>query len=49
MLARAESGAIVLLHNGTLNTVRALPGIIVELQRRGYKLVTLSQLARETE
>ena len=49
VLARAESGAIILLHNGTLNTVRALPGIIVELQRRGYKLVTLSQLARDTE
>ena len=49
VLARAESGAIILLHNGTLNTVRALPGIIVELQRRGYQMVTLSQLARDTE
>ncbi len=49
VLARAESGAIIVLHNGTLNTVRALPGVIVELQRRGYNLVTLSQLARDTE
>ena len=48
VLARAESGAIILLHNGTLNTVRALPGIIAELQRRGYDLVTVSQLARDT-
>jgi hypothetical protein len=46
VLARAEPGGIVLLHNGTLNTVRALPEIIIELQRRGYRLVTVSELAR---
>ncbi len=46
VLARAESGAIILLHNATLNTVRALPQIIAELRRRGYDLVTVSQLAR---
>jgi peptidoglycan/xylan/chitin deacetylase (PgdA/CDA1 family) len=49
VLARAESGAIILLHNGTLGTVRALPAIIVELQRRGYDLVTVSHLARDSE
>ena len=49
VMVRAEAGAVVLLHNGTLNTVRALPDIIVNLQRRGYRLVTLSQLARDTE
>jgi chitin deacetylase len=49
VLARAESGAIVLMHNGTLNTVRALPAIIVELRRRGYALVTVSELARDAE
>jgi len=47
VLARAEPGAIILLHNGTLNTVRALPVIITELKRRGYGLVTVSQLARD--
>jgi peptidoglycan/xylan/chitin deacetylase (PgdA/CDA1 family) len=49
VLARAEPGAIVLMHNGTLNTVRALPAIIVELRRRGYALVTVSELARDAE
>jgi peptidoglycan/xylan/chitin deacetylase (PgdA/CDA1 family)/negative regulator of sigma E activity len=49
VLARAEPGAIVLMHNGTLNTVRALPDIIVELRRRGYALVTISQLARDAQ
>lgn len=49
VLARAEPGAIILLHNGTLNTVRVLPEIITELQRRGYDLVTLSELSRGTE
>ncbi|HEV2280817.1 MAG TPA: polysaccharide deacetylase family protein [bacterium] len=49
VLARAEPGAIVLMHNGTLNTVRALPAVIVELRRRGYTLVTVSQLARDAE
>src|SRR5579864_5364849 len=49
VLARAEPGAIVLMHNGTLNTVRALPAIIAELRRRGYALVTVSQLARDAD
>jgi peptidoglycan/xylan/chitin deacetylase (PgdA/CDA1 family)/negative regulator of sigma E activity len=46
VVAHAEPGAIVLLHNGTLNTVRALPRIIVELRRRGYRFVTLSEMAQ---
>lgn len=45
VVSHAEPGAIVLLHNGTLNTVRALPTIIVELRRRGYTFVTLSEMA----
>jgi peptidoglycan/xylan/chitin deacetylase (PgdA/CDA1 family)/negative regulator of sigma E activity len=49
VLARAEPGAIVLMHNGTLTTVRALPAIIAELRRRGYALVTVSELARDAE
>ena len=49
VLARAEPGAVVLMHNATLNTVRALPAIVVELRRRGYALVTVSQLARDAE
>jgi peptidoglycan/xylan/chitin deacetylase (PgdA/CDA1 family) len=49
VVTRAEPGAIILLHDGTLNTLRALPEMIVELQRRGYELVTLRDLARGTE
>ncbi|HKX18486.1 MAG TPA: polysaccharide deacetylase family protein [bacterium] len=49
VLARAEPGAIILMHSTTLNTVRALPAIIVELRRRGYALVTVSQLAHDAE
>ncbi len=49
VLAHAQPGGVVLLHNGTLNTVQALPRIIAELRRRGYRLVTLSQLVRDAE
>ena len=49
VLARAEPGAIILMHSTTLNTVRALPAILVELRRRGYALVTVSQLAHDAE
>ncbi len=49
VLIRAEPGSIVLMHSTTLNTVQALPRIIIELRRRGYTLVTVSQLARDAE
>jgi peptidoglycan/xylan/chitin deacetylase (PgdA/CDA1 family)/negative regulator of sigma E activity len=47
--ARAEPGSIILLHNGTLNTVRALPRIIIELRRAGYAFVTVSKLAEDAD
>jgi len=49
VLVRVQRGSIILLHSTTLNTVQALPRIIVELQRRGYALVTMSQLAQDAE
>ncbi len=49
VLAHAQPGGVILLHNGTLNTVQALPRIIAELRRRGYRLVTLSQLIRDVQ
>jgi peptidoglycan/xylan/chitin deacetylase (PgdA/CDA1 family)/outer membrane lipoprotein-sorting protein len=49
VLIRAEPGSIVLLHSTVMNTLRALPQIIVSLQRRGYTLVTISQLVRDAE
>jgi peptidoglycan-N-acetylglucosamine deacetylase len=44
---RAGSGSIVLMHDGGGNrsaTVAALPGIIRNLKRRGYRLVTVTKL-----
>lgn len=43
VLDKAHNGAIVLMHP-TDPTVKALPTIIKELKKRGYKLVTVSQL-----
>jgi len=44
VLEQAQSGSIILLHDGGGNrqeTLKALPGIIVNLQQRGYTFVTL--------
>jgi len=38
-------GAIVLMHVTHLETLKALPRIVAELKRRGYKMVTLSEMA----
>jgi peptidoglycan/xylan/chitin deacetylase (PgdA/CDA1 family) len=40
----ACNGAIVVMHVGAQETADALPAIIDELQARGYRLVTLSEL-----
>jgi peptidoglycan-N-acetylglucosamine deacetylase len=46
VVRRTKPGSIVLLHDGGHHpqTVRALPGIVEGLQRRGFRLVTLSEL-----
>ena len=46
MLAQAEDGAIILLHDGGRNTrtAEALKTIVPELQAQGYELVTVSEL-----
>jgi peptidoglycan/xylan/chitin deacetylase (PgdA/CDA1 family) len=47
VLSHAQPGAIVVLHDGGANrspTVQALPMIIRTLERRGYRLVTISTL-----
>ncbi len=48
---RAHPGAIILMHASDTckQTVDALPKIIRELKKQGYKLVTVSELLRETE
>lgn len=46
-LSGAKDGAIILMHDGVANSVetaKALPGIIQELKNRGYKMVTISEL-----
>lgn len=52
VLGGVRPGAIVLLHNGRRPTVAALPRLIAELRRRGFRLVTVSDLmerARSTQ
>ncbi|HYB31005.1 MAG TPA: polysaccharide deacetylase family protein [Solirubrobacteraceae bacterium] len=49
-LSGAQPGAIILMHDGggdRSETVAALPRIIRGLRRRGYQLVTVSQLVRD--
>ena len=45
-LAHVHPGSIVLLHNGPDVTTAAVPGLVAALRGRGYKLVTLSEIAR---
>ena len=42
---RATPGAIVLLHNGRMTTVEALPKIIEGLRKRGFGFATVDQIA----
>jgi len=44
VLAKARPGSIILLHNGRLTTIQALPRIIEGLRRRGYGFVTVNGL-----
>lgn len=45
VLSKAKGGSIVLMHCGSAATAEALPSIIEELRARGYRLVTVSELA----
>jgi peptidoglycan/xylan/chitin deacetylase (PgdA/CDA1 family) len=50
VLSRARPGAIVLMHDGggpRRQTAQALPIVIRQLRRRGYRLVTVPQLVAE--
>ncbi|MFJ2649412.1 polysaccharide deacetylase family protein [Streptomyces sp. NPDC087420] len=44
VLGRARRDGVILLHDRYAGTVPAVPGIIEQLRRRGYTLVTVSQL-----
>ena len=52
VLTNVQNGSIILLHDGggdRSQTVAALPTIITQLQARGYQLVTVQQIAAETQ
>lgn len=44
VMKQVTPGAIILFHNGPVQTVRALPQIIQGLKKQGYAMVTLSRL-----
>jgi peptidoglycan/xylan/chitin deacetylase (PgdA/CDA1 family) len=44
---KVTPGTIILLHNGSEQTVIALPFILSELKNRGYAFVTISNLVEE--
>ena len=44
VLRGVKDGSIVLFHNAGENTAQALPGILAELQSRGYEIVPVSEL-----
>lgn len=46
VLAQVRPGSVVLMHNGKLSTLQALPTIIRELRARGYTFATVDALAR---
>jgi peptidoglycan-N-acetylglucosamine deacetylase len=50
VLKQASPGAIVLLHagGGAVNTPAALPDIIKGLKKKGYQLVTIPELLKDT-
>jgi hypothetical protein len=44
VITKVKPGSIILFHNAAIHTPEALPGIIENLQKQGYKLVPISQL-----
>ncbi len=50
ILLNTRPGSIIILHDGSLaraRTVAVLEGVLPELQRRGYRVVTVSQLVAQ--
>lgn len=46
VLKHAQPGGIVILHNGRMTTLEALPRIIAGFRQRGYRFVTIDQMAQ---
>ena len=49
VLETVQDGDVILLHDMTMSSVRAALGIVDELQKRGFRFVTASELARQRE
>ncbi|MEN6357616.1 MAG: polysaccharide deacetylase family protein [Armatimonadota bacterium] len=49
VMASARPGAIILMHNLEGVTLQALPSIIDDLRSKGYKFVTISELAANAD
>ena len=47
VVGHAKNGAVILMHNGTKATYDAVPIMVAGLRAKGYKIVTLAQLARD--
>lgn len=46
LLEHATAPEIVLLHNGKLATIEALPGVVERFKRAGYRFVTVGEMLR---
>lgn len=44
-MMHSSRGAIICMHSGPLSTIRALPTIIEAYRKKGYKFVTVSEMA----
>lgn len=45
VMQKASNGGIVLMHTGVQDTLDALPVIVSELKRRGFRFVTIEEMA----
>ena len=49
VVQKSAPGAIVLLHNGRMTTIEALPRIIAGLRKRGFGFVTVDRLVPQRD
>ncbi|MCX5726519.1 MAG: polysaccharide deacetylase family protein, partial [Candidatus Saganbacteria bacterium] len=49
VIKKAKNGSIILLHNGSSQTIKALPAIIEGLRAGGFAFVTISELLNPGE
>ena len=46
VLTRVHPGAVIIMHDDGMNTIRALPLVIKGLRKQGYRFVTLDEMRR---